>query len=126
MPQAKSPIPNAHGRLSQAHRLWHQAADEYNDAEGFRTNLNSLIEALRNVTFVLQNEKAKIPQFDEWYSSWQARLKADKIMSWLHEARTTIVHKSDWDYAVHLRKGLELFQTIPTSANLASLFGASM
>lgn len=95
MPQAKSPIPNAHARLSQAHRLWHQAADAYNDAEGFRTNLNSLIETLRNVTFVLQNEKAKIPQFDEWYSSWQARLKADKIMSWLHEARTTIVHKSD-------------------------------
>ncbi|MDO9462939.1 MAG: hypothetical protein Q7J61_03945 [Deltaproteobacteria bacterium] len=95
MTSDKCPIPNTHNRLAQAHRLWHQTAAAYDDADGFQTNLNSLIEALRNVTFVLQNEKANIPHFDEWYQSWREKLKADPVMSWLHNARTTVVHKSD-------------------------------
>lgn len=95
MTRDKCPIPNTHNRLAQAHRLWHQAAASYDDADGFQTNLNALIEALRNVTFVLQNEKAKIPEFDDWYELWRERLKADQVTSWLHNARTTVVHKSD-------------------------------
>lgn len=95
MTRNKCPLPNTHNRLAQAHRLWHQAAAAYDDAEGFQANLNSLIEALRNVTFVLQNEKANIPHFDEWYQSWRDKFKADPVLLWLHNARTTVVHKSD-------------------------------
>ena len=28
------PIPRAHQRLYDAHRLWHQAADQYDDPDG--------------------------------------------------------------------------------------------
>ena len=61
------PLPNAHRRLSECHRLWHHAAETYDDPEGFRTQLNALLQALRNVTFVLQKEKRSIPEFDAWY-----------------------------------------------------------
>jgi hypothetical protein len=89
------PLPNTHNRLQQAHRLWHQMLDNYNDPAGFRANLNSTIEALRNVTFMLQKEKHAIPGFDTWYEEWQEKMKTDAIMAWLCEARTTVVHKSD-------------------------------
>jgi len=89
------PLPNTHNRLQQAHRLWHQALDNYNDPEGFRANLNSTIEALRNVTFMLQKEKHGIQDFDTWYEEWQGKMKSDAVMTWLCEARTTVVHKSD-------------------------------
>ncbi len=91
----KCPIPNTHSRLDQAHELWHQSLLHYEDPNGFLANLNSTVEALRNVTFMLQNEKQSIPQFDSWYSEWQERLRSDRVLSWLSSARTTVVHKSD-------------------------------
>jgi hypothetical protein len=92
---SKCPIPNTHSRLEQAHRLWHQMLENYDDPEGFRANLNSTIEALRNVTFMLQKEESAVPGFDAWYAERQAEMKADVIMKWLQNARTTVVHKSD-------------------------------
>ena len=91
----RCPLPKTHRRLTEAHLLWHQTLDRYNDPDAFRANLNATIEALRNVTFVLQNEKAAFAQFDEWYGPWQARLKADAAAKWLHDARTTVVHQGE-------------------------------
>jgi len=82
------PIPKTHRRLAQAHVLWHQAFRSYLNPEVFLANLNATIEALRNVTFVLRNEKGTFAKFDEWYGPWQARLKDDKMSRWLHEARS--------------------------------------
>jgi len=89
------PIPKTHRRLAQAHVLWHQALRSYLNPAVFLANLNATIESLRNVTFVLQNEKGTFTKFDEWYGPWQARLKEDKISRWLHEARTRVVHQGD-------------------------------
>ncbi len=99
------PIPNTHSRLEQAHHLWHQCLEQYFDPLGFKANLNSAIEALRNVTFMLQSEKKKIPDFDGWYSEIQQSLRDDPFASWISKARTKIVHKSDlqaesWSEAV--------------------------
>lgn len=86
-------VVQSHKRILEAHRLWHQAFNCYFDPEGFRTNINATIQALRNVTFALQNEKHKIPDFGTWYAEWQTRLKDDPMMRWLCDARTEIVHK---------------------------------
>jgi len=91
----RCPVPKTHRRLNEAHLLWHQTLERYHDPDSFRANLNATIEALRNVTFVLQNEKAVFAQFDEWYGPWQARLKADNAAEWLHDARTTVVHQGE-------------------------------
>jgi hypothetical protein len=50
------PIPSTHRRLRHSHMLWHQAMEHYHEAEEFQANLNATIEALRNVSFVLQSE----------------------------------------------------------------------
>jgi hypothetical protein len=65
--QLGCPIPGTHNRLREAHRLWHQAADQYADPAGFQPNLNATIQALRNVTWVLQKEHAAVPDFEPWY-----------------------------------------------------------
>ncbi|MCM3392572.1 hypothetical protein [Cytobacillus oceanisediminis] len=89
------PIPNTHKRLLEIHRLWHQCLENYFDPEGFRTNLNATIQALRNLTFALQNEKNAIPDFEEWYSIWQDKMRNDEVLSWLNNARVKIVHQKD-------------------------------
>jgi hypothetical protein len=89
------PIPITHKRLIEAHHLWHQAANSYQDPVGFNANLNACIQTLRNITFALQNEKKSIPNFDNWYKSWQLKLKNDEVLSWLHDARTKVVHQKD-------------------------------
>jgi hypothetical protein len=115
IPQAECPLPNTHRRLEQAHRLWHQALEQYSDPDGFRTNLNSAIEALRTTTFMLQGEKGAIPGFDDWYGRWQAEMKADPLMKWLSDARTTVIHRSD------LETQSVAVATIHNNLNLAQL-----
>jgi len=82
-------------RLREAYGLWHEAAKNYGSPDEFRTYLNACIQALRNVTFVLQKQKSGIDNFEEWYSQWQAALKADKIMAWCVTARNCIVKQGD-------------------------------
>jgi tetratricopeptide (TPR) repeat protein len=91
------PLPKTHRRLVEAHILWHQALEHYQDPEAFRANLNALIQAIRNVTFILQSEKHLFPDFDDWYLPWQKRLKLDVVCVWVQGARTTIVHQGELD-----------------------------
>src|SRR5882762_6430675 len=91
---AHCPIPMTHRRLAAAHLLWHQALEHYHDSDAFLANLNSTIEALRNVTFVLQKEQT-VPDFENWYKKWQPCLKEDAAAKWLKEARNTVVHRGE-------------------------------
>lgn len=89
------PIPKSHRCLVDAHVLWHQTLDHYQEPEVFRANLNATIEALRNITFKLQNEKGTFTDFDAWYKPHKERLKADPVCKWVHDARTTVVHQGE-------------------------------
>ncbi len=89
------PLAQAHRRLEDAHRLWHQTADLYSDPDGFRVNLNATIQTLRNVTFALQKQKAVIPSFEAWYQPWQRRMREDPLLRWLVDARNRIVKEED-------------------------------
>lgn len=94
------PLTSAHTRLRQAHELWHRTAASYPFPDDFVLNLSQLIVTLRQVTFMLQNQKGKIADFKDWYEvGWRARLKADPLMVWLYDARTTIEHVGDLDIA---------------------------
>jgi hypothetical protein len=94
-------IPMTHRRLKHAHLLWHQCLDAYHDPERFLANLNAAIEALRNITFVVQKEKSAFKDFDEWYKPRQEILKADATAKWLNEARVNIVHQGDLESSSH-------------------------
>ena len=92
---SKCPVPETHRRLAQAHQLWHQVEASYQTPNVFAANLNAAIEALRNVTFILQKEKRAISDFDSWYPTWQARLKDDPLLFALHRARNIVVKERD-------------------------------
>lgn len=115
-------VVQAHKRLLEAHRLWHQALENYFDPEGFRTNVNAAIQALRNVTFALQNEKSKIPNYGEWYPTWQEALKSDEIMHWLCDARTAIVHKKDLEMYSTATVMIRCYETIMKATVSIPLF----
>lgn len=89
------PVPKTHRRLVEGHVLWHQALATYQDVDSFRANVNALIQALRNITFILQSEKHRVSDFDEWYGAWQARMASTPLLTWVKDARNTVVKQGD-------------------------------
>lgn len=89
------PLADVEQRLSDVHRLWHRANSSYFDPDEFRVDLNTLIQMSRTVTFILQKNKAKIPNFDNWYGAHQEQMKADATMRWLVDARNEIEKEGD-------------------------------
>lgn len=103
---AACPLVAVDQRLADAHRLWHQAEAAYFDPDGFRLAVQNAIQSLRSVTFILQNHKAVIPNFTQWYGDyvdekhgkrgeWQERLHADALMRWMVKARNRIEKQGD-------------------------------
>jgi hypothetical protein len=93
------PVGKTHTRLDQAHTLWHEALDAYQEPDLFATKLNALLTALRSVTFVLQKELAHTDGFQEWWDAWRARMSAIPLMRWSLEARNKIEKQGDLDTA---------------------------
>ena len=72
----------------------------------FRLAVQNAIQTLRSVTFILQNHKAVIPNFAQWYGDyadekhgkrgkWQERVHADPLMRWMVDARNRIEKRGD-------------------------------
>jgi hypothetical protein len=89
------PIAPADRRLRDAFQLWRKMERAYFEPDEFRVNLNSFIQEARNVTFILQKNKHNVPEFDTFYSPWQARLRDDPIMRWVVESRNRITKEGD-------------------------------
>lgn len=106
------PLPNTHQRLRQAHILWHQASESYQDVDRFLTNVNGLIQELRNVTFILQSEKSGFPDFENWYRPWQEKLKHDRHAKWLKDARNLVVKQGTLAAASHFNVRLLTYDSI--------------
>lgn len=93
----KEIVNNLDKRLSEVNILLKQAVENYFNPEIFIANIKATIQAHRNVTFALQNEKSKFPiDFENWYKPWQDKMKKDKLMKWLNDTRVDIVHCKDF------------------------------
>lgn len=90
-------------RLFDAKAHWHKAIEGYFEPNDFRMAVNSCIQELRNVTFVLQANKRAIPGFDSWYGPWQNRMRANPSLRWLVDARNYIVKQDDLELLSKLR-----------------------
>lgn len=101
-----TPGSTAYKRLFDARTHWVRALEAYFSPEDFRIEINACIQALRNITFVLQADKAGISNFDQWYASWQTKMRADARMKWSVEARNTIVKAKDLELHSKLRVSL--------------------
>lgn len=76
---------------------------EYFEPNSFRMAINSCIQELRNVTFVLQANKRGIEGFDNWYQPWQEKMRVNQSLKWLVSARNYIVKQGDLDLNSVLR-----------------------
>lgn len=88
-------MPQSHSRLHEAHRFWHEAERAYQDPIEFTAKLNALLQALRNVTFVMQKELSKDENFDQWYREKQVKMRTLDYMKWAVDARNYIVKQGD-------------------------------
>ncbi|WP_146055586.1 hypothetical protein [Streptomyces malaysiensis] len=128
------PIAAAHKRLMDCHAMWHAMADDYMTPESFRMHLNSLIQGMRNVTFMLQKQKASLPGFEKWYTEFQTAAKSDSLMRWSVNSRNKIVKESDlellseakvrWvgDWIATGERNLTFPPRMPSKSILAAIF----
>lgn len=91
MEQEKSPLPSTVDKYLEAHYFLWMMAQQYHNPHTFRFNLNAFIQALRNITFMLQSERNKPAKFDEWYASRQEELRQDDLLRRFVEARNLVV-----------------------------------
>src|SRR5436190_24073343 len=89
------PLAAVDRRLADAHRLWHEAHAAYFDPDAFRLKSQLAVQTLRQITFILQNQKRRIPSFETWYGGWQERLRADPLLRWLVAARNKVEKQGD-------------------------------
>jgi hypothetical protein len=88
------PIPATHDRLAEVHYWWHEMAEMYHEPDPFRYRLGAFAQAARSVTLMLQTEKAIFTDFGFYEKSWVDRMKADPVMKWLDNTRTSTFHRS--------------------------------
>lgn len=81
-------------RLYEISKFWDELSNSYHNSNDFIPNLNALIQALRNITFIAQSYKSIIPDFEEWYESKREEMRNDEKLKWAHDSRNLIV-KSD-------------------------------
>lgn len=91
----KCPLSAVDRRLSDVHRHWHEAERGYFDPETFRIAIQTAIQTLRTVSFILQSNKRIFGNFDAWYEGWQSKLRADPLMRWMVDARNKIEKQGD-------------------------------
>ena len=101
-PKVDCPILQVHTRLNQAFSMFSEVGSRYQKPDAFTVTLNDLIQALRNVTFILQAEKSKIPDFDKWYPPYQEEMKKNETLQWLVEARNHVVKRGNLEKKSHL------------------------
>jgi hypothetical protein len=100
------PLAAVDRRLDDVHRHWHSAERAYFEPDGFRVAIQTAIQTLRTVTFILQANKALIPDFDTWYAQWQEKLKANPLMRWMVDARNKIEKQGDLETFSYVRAEL--------------------
>ena len=86
-----SPIPSTVDKVVEAQYFLMAMADGYHDPHIFRYKLNAFIQALRNVTFMLQSEPRKPKGFKSWYAEKQKEMGKDSQLRQFVEARNFLV-----------------------------------
>lgn len=93
--EAPCPLAAVDQRLDDTHYYWKQAEESYFSPDDFRRAIQSTVQTLRSVTFVLQSHKSQIPNFDTWYSEWQRKMRQSSLLRWIIESRNQIEKRGD-------------------------------
>lgn len=87
------PLYDSHDKLEESFHFLLMMAFSYHKPDEFRFNLDAFLQSLRSVTWMLQKDKTKIPNFHEWYADKQNEMIKNPCLKKVSDTRTTIVHK---------------------------------
>ena len=74
-------------KLQEAKYFLQRMEDEQADRDAFKYNLSAFLSAARSVTFYMQKEFARAPDFEEWYATEQEAMRRDPVMPFFLDAR---------------------------------------
>lgn len=85
-------------RLKDLAQTLANCASTYFDPDAFRMNVNHFLQTSRTVTFIIQKDKAKIPNFIAWYdANVLKKWRGDVVMDWARDSRNIIEKEGDLD-----------------------------
>jgi hypothetical protein len=91
-------------RLRDLAQLLRNCGEAYFSPDLFRLNTNQFLQTSRTVTFIIQKNKATIPDFDTWYKANVLQSWADdRVMCWAKDARNVIEKEGDLEMQSTLR-----------------------
>lgn len=85
------PIINTHDKFVETWWFLTRIAEYYHNEKLFRFYLNAFVQSLRNITFMLQNEKSCIPDFDKWYLKKQEKMRSNPLLRNFVDSRNYVV-----------------------------------
>lgn len=100
------PLAEMDDRYQEAHYFIEQMMDRYHEPSPFRWSLNAFIQALRNVTFMLQSALAKTDGFEAWYAGQQAWMKGDPLLRAFVEGRNIVAKQRNLELRSRASIGL--------------------
>ncbi len=91
-------------RLRDLAHLLSSCGTAYFDPDLFRRNANQFLQTARTVTFIVQKNKAEIPDFETWYKHHVlAPWSSDTVMTWAKDSRNVIEKEGDIEMHSTLR-----------------------
>jgi hypothetical protein len=91
-------------RLRDLAQLLRNCGETYFSPDLFRQNTNQFLQTSRTITFIIQKNKADIPEFETWYKANVLQPWAnDPVMSWAKDARNVIEKEGDLEMQSTLR-----------------------
>jgi hypothetical protein len=103
---ADCPIPSTHDKLNEAQYFFDGLLKNYHRPYEFQFNLNAFIQAIRNITFMLQSEEQKPDVFDNWYAKKQEDMKTNETLRRFVNARNVVVKRSSLTAKSKARSGM--------------------
>jgi hypothetical protein len=92
--EANCPLPSTHQRCAETQYFLEQSLLHYHSPQPFLHNLNAFIQALRNITFILQSELKNREGFGTWYDEKRAEMRSIPPLKRMVEARNIVVKRS--------------------------------
>ena len=89
--EAECPLAETDDRFSETHYFIERMMVEYHEPMAFRYNLNAFLQALRNVTFLLQKDLSHRDGFRDWYRERQDTMREDPLLRKFADGRNIVV-----------------------------------
>ena len=112
------PLPSTHQRCAEAQYFLEQSLIHYHFPMRFLHNLNAFIQALRNITFILQSELSHQEKFKTWYEAKRAEMKLIPSLKKMVTARNIIVKQSSLATSSKVSCGLFRGRRMKLSINI--------